>query len=678
MKTLERLLKPRSIAVIGGGTWCENVIRECRKTGFAGEMRAVHPKRNEVLGCPAVASIADLPAPPDAVFIGINRKSTIDIVGELSARGAGGAVCFASGFSEASEELEDGADLQAALVAGAGDMPILGPNCYGFINALDGVALWPDQHGLVGVSGGVAIISQSSNIALNLTMQTRGLPIAYLITSGNQAQTGLSRIGEALLNDKRVTAIGLHIEGIDDLRSFESFARRAQEAGKPVVALKVGNSEQARAATISHTASLAGSMTGAGALFSRLGIAQVGSLTSLLETLKLLHVAGRLPSSRIASMSCSGGEASLMADTACGRNVSFPELDEHQKANLRGVLGPKVALSNPLDYHTYIWGDVEAMSRTFAAMMAGDISLGIVVLDIPRLDRCSPEEWFKVITAMERAMEMTGKPVAIASSLPENLSESISSDLISKGIIPFCGMTEAVEAVEAVGGLANARRFGPLFHPPDATGARAMSEYEAKVRLQEFGLRVPLNKLVEGASQASSAAEEIGHPVVLKSMGIEHKSEAGAVALDLKSAESVLSAANRMPVKTFLVEEMVTDVHAELLIGIVRDPAHGLVLTLAAGGVLTELLRDSVSLIVPIGRSAIKEALSRLSYARVLQGYRNSPACDLEAIVTAVMAVQSYAMSAPVEEVEINPLLCGGDFAIAGDALIKCGEANDS
>ena len=238
--------------------------------------------------------------------------------------GIGGAVCFASGFREAAAELEDGVGLQEELVTAAGDMPILGPNCYGFINALETASLWPDQHGLAKVSSGVAIISQSSNIALNLTMQARGLPIAYIMTVGNQAQSGLSHIGEALLDDDRVTAIGLHIEGIDDLKSFEAFARQAWACGKPVVALKTGRSDQAQAATVSHTASIAGSSAGATALFDRLGIAEVQSLPVLLETLKLLHVHGPLKSARIASLSCSGGEASLMADLGLAHDVVFP------------------------------------------------------------------------------------------------------------------------------------------------------------------------------------------------------------------------------------------------------------------------------------------------------------------------------------------------------------------
>ena len=300
MEPLSRLLRPSSIAVIGGGTWCANVIAECRKIGFAGPVWPVHPTKTEVAGLRAYPTIADLPEAPDATFIGVNRAASIDTLRALAARGAGGAVCFASGFREAAAETGDGAELEAELVAAAGPMRILGPNCYGFLNLLDGAALWPDQHGALRVERGVALITQSSNIAINLTMQTRGLPIAYAVTAGNQAQTGMAEIAEALLDDPRVTALGLHVEGIGDLAGFAAMAARAQALGKPIVAVKAGASDKARVAAVSHTGSLAGSDAGADALFARLGIALVSGLAELLETLKILHVVGPLGSGDIA------------------------------------------------------------------------------------------------------------------------------------------------------------------------------------------------------------------------------------------------------------------------------------------------------------------------------------------------------------------------------------------
>ncbi|HMA13503.1 MAG TPA: CoA-binding protein, partial [Kiloniellaceae bacterium] len=287
MRSLERLLRPRSIAVFGGGP-AAAVIAQCDRLGFAGELWPVHPEKAEIGGRRAYRGVAELPGAPDAAFVAVNRHLTIDIVRDLAAAGAGGAVCYASGFREAEGEDAEGEALQAALVDAAGTMPILGPNCYGMINYAEGALLWPDQHGgrrLAGDERGVAIVTQSSNIAINMTMQRRGLPLAYVVTAGNQAQTGLSEIAVGLLDDPRVTALGLHIEGFDSLRGMEALAARARELRKPVVALKVGRSDQARAATLSHTASLAGSDAVASAFLRRLGIARLDSVPAFLEAL---------------------------------------------------------------------------------------------------------------------------------------------------------------------------------------------------------------------------------------------------------------------------------------------------------------------------------------------------------------------------------------------------------
>lgn len=671
---LARLLRPQTIAVIGGGQWCANVVEQCQKVGFSGDIWPVHPKRDSVGGVPAFKTIEDLPAAPDASFIGINRDLTIEAIGALSRRGAGGAVCFASGFREAQAETTDGAAKQEALLKAAGEMTILGPNCYGFVNHLDGAALWPDQHGGIPVDTGVALVTQSSNIAINLTMQDRGLPVSYVVTAGNQAQTGISEISCALLEDPRVTALGLHIEGIDDLRAFEAMADMARRLGKPVVALKVGKSDQAQAATISHTASLAGSDAGATALLERLGIGQVSSLPALLETLKLFHVAGPLSSNRIASMSCSGGEASLMADSAHGSGLTFPALTTPQQDGLRRALGPMVSLANPLDYHTYIWGDVDAMAATFTAMMQGDLAIGCVVLDFPRADRCDASAWEPVIDAVARTRQETGRPMAILGSLKETLPEQVATRLIDMGIVPFAGLEEAVTAMSVAAQIGCHRPAeAPLLVAPQATETSILSEAEAKRVLAEHGVRVPRSAQAKSAETAAKAASRIGFPVVLKGMGIAHKTEAGAVALNLNDPQAVAAAAANMPADSFLLEEMVADSVAELLVGVVSDPAHGYVLTLAAGGVLTEVLGDSVSLLVPASRQEVRAKLEQLRIARLLQGYRGKPAANIAAIVDAIMAVQAYVTAARPQEVEINPLICGSERAVAADALIRTG-----
>lgn len=444
---LNRLLRPKSIAVVGGGAWCHAVVQQCRSTGFTGEIWPVHPQRKEIGGLASFRSVEELPGAPDATFIGVNRHATVAVARALDRCGAGGAVCFASGFLEAQCEDDEAAELQRELLEASGDLAILGPNCYGFLNYLDGAALWPDQHGGKSVHSGVAIITQSSNIAINLTMQKRALPIAYVVTTGNQAKLSLAEVGTALIADQRVTALGCHIEGFGDLAAFEKLAATCMEHGKPLLVLKVGKSERGRTGTISHTASLAGSAAGAQAFLDRLGIASVETLGAFLETLKLFHVHGLLDGNRVASLSCSGGEAGLVADAGEMLNTSFPGLGVVREKQLRQTLGPNVTLANPLDYHTYIWRNRSALRDTFMAMSGPDIDITMIVLDFPRADRCDVADWTITVDALRDAARETNRLYTLVSTLPDTLPEDTAAALIQSGIVPLVGIEDALTAI---------------------------------------------------------------------------------------------------------------------------------------------------------------------------------------------------------------------------------------
>ena len=668
-RDFSRLFHPKSVAVIGGGAWCVQVIRQLEKFDFQGEIWPVHPKSKEVAGHAAFARLEDLPKAPDASFIGINRFATVETVKVLQDMGAGGAVCFASGFSEASAEDSASDDLQAQLVQAAGDMPILGPNCYGVINAVDGAALWPDQHGCSHVDRGVAILTQSSNIAINLTNQQRGLPIAYVATCGNMAQSSQAEIAAALLEDERVTAIGLHIEGFSDLRAWERLAQKAQARSIPIVALKVGLSEQAQTATVSHTASLAGSDAGAQALLDRLGIVRVWDLPVFLETLKIFHMAGPLASNRVASISCSGGEASLVADTAHGRDVVFPPLNSVQTSNLSNALGPMVALANPLDYHTYIWRDKDAMTKAWAAMTDPSIGITMTIVDYPPTDA---EDWECATAAAVNVHQQTGQVVAVVASLPELMPPDVAARLQEGGVIPLYGVREAVEVIEAASCRRGAQAQPLLLARSVACESEILTEAQAKAEFAQFGMDVPQSLGVHSDQELLKAAEQIGAPLVLKGQGIAHKTEMGAVRVGLDPSE-VEAAARSMPTNSFLIEEMVSDGVAELLVGVTRDPAHGFVLTIAAGGILTELVSDRVSVLIPTNDETLKQALSRLKVAKLLNGYRGQPAAHMDAILGAIHALEDYVLANALllEEAEINPLICTPSRAVVADALIR-------
>ena len=683
MADLSRLLRPRSVAVFGGA-WAANVIGQLQRAGYAGEVWPVHPHRSEVGGVPAHRDVGGLPGSPDASFVAVNRAGAVDILAALAEAKAGGAVCFASGFAETAQEERAGGELQEALLRAAGDMPFLGPNCYGFVNYLDRVPLWPDEHGGAQVERGVAVLAQSSNIAVNLSMQRRSLPIAYLATAGNQAQLSQAAIGLELLADERVTALGLHIEGFTDLQGWQALAARSRTLKKPVVAIKAGRSELAQSLTRSHTASLAGSEAGAAALLARLGIAQVQGLLEFVEALKFLHYAGPLPGRRLASLSCSGGEAALVADAAVGRRLEFPPLAPAQVETLRGVLGPRVHLSNPLDYQTYIWGDAAAMSATFAAMLGGPCDLACLIFDPPRTDRCAAAAWRPAADAWIEAVRRTSGLGAVVATMPELMTEAYAERFMEAGIAPLCGLDEALAAMEAAADIADywsSPLPEPLWPAKAAAGpVEQVGEREAKRLLKAQGLAVPPSRLAANPEEAAAAAVAIGFPVVLKGLGHAHKTERGAVRLGLATAEAVRAAALAMDAPDgWLVEAQVEDAVAELLLGVVADPAHGLVLTLGAGGVWTELLADAASLILPVRDADVLSALRRLRIWPLLAGYRGRPAADVDALVEAAQALARCAAAVDgLVELEVNPYLALTKGGMAVDALLRLSSARSA
>ena len=683
--SLKRLLQPHSIAVFGGRE-AREVVRQCRRMEFAGDIWPVHPSADEVEGLRCFKRVEELPSSPDASFIGVNRQTTVDIVRSLSQKGAGGAVCYASGFKEVS----DGEDLNDALIESAGGMPILGPNCYGVINYLDGALLWPDQHGGRRVDRGVALLTQSSNIGINLTMQARGLPLAYLIALGNQAQTDLATVLATLVEDDRVSAIGLYIEGFPDVRELEKVMSRARERRIPVVAVKSGVSTQGANITRSHTASMAGSDEAASALLKRLGIARIQDLDTLVESLKLLHVHGPLKGNRLCSMSCSGGEASLMADTAIGRDVVFPELTSEQHDSVRATVHDLVSVSNPLDYHTFAWNKEEDLFATYSAMLACGFDLSMLVLDFPREDRCNLETWDPAVNAVTRAVVKTRAPTAVVASLPESLPEKIAKDLVSMGVAPLCGIRQALDAAQAASQIGGAWRR-PLFEralpgpgPHLEQPVENLDEAHAKGEIESFGVGVPRGDCVTSVDGLKNAAESLTYPLVLKACdaALLHKSDAGAVMVGIDDFDELVVGAETLfsCYPSLLVEEMITDAVCELIVGVRQDPVIGPWMMVGSGGIYAELLGDTRVTLLPAPDDELETMISSLKIHPLLSGYRGSEAGDVSALLATLQSVSDFVMKRreSLVALEINPLLVRpkGKGVCAVDAVLQYARAS--
>ncbi|MEE9480211.1 MAG: acetate--CoA ligase family protein [Kiloniellales bacterium] len=691
-QNLARLFAPRHAAFVGGND-AAIAAAQCIAMGFEGPVWGVNPHRQDLGGQPCFARIEDLPQPPDAAFLAVPRDAAVDTVDALRQIGAGGVVCYTAGFGELGDE---GAALERALVAAAGEMALVGPNCYGLLNYVHGVALWPFGFGGARVARGVAIITQSGMLGSDLTMNRRSVPLAYVISAGNQAMLGIEDYLDVLVGDPAVAAIGLHVEGLRDVPRFCETAIRALEAQVPIVVLKSGTSEIGGRLTITHTGSLSGRDQVYQALFDRLGIVRVDSPVQLLETLKMVSLAGVPEGRRLAGFAASGGNATLLADYAEPLGLSFPQPSPSVAKAIAARLPEVATVSNPLDYTTPLWGHEAELAALFEAALAEGYDAALLVQDYPHPDIAFGKDGYLAdARAFIAATRAAGLPAAVVSGLPENIDRDSREMMVAGGIAPLQGIKEAMIAVAgataygerrariaAAGGAAKLR-LAPV--PPAPTDLEALDEWQGKQRLAAAGIPVPDGRL-SGAAAAPGAAEELGFPVAVKmaSSRLHHKTEAGAVRLGLQSVAAVAEAVAEITESVakhdpkavcdaFLVERMIAEPVAEVLVGIRRDDRFGQIMVLASGGILVELVGDSRTLLLPTDRESVSEALDSLAVSKLLAGYRGGRAGDKEAVVEVSLALARFAETHrdDLEELEVNPLMVLRQGACAADVLLR-------
>jgi acyl-CoA synthetase (NDP forming) len=680
---IRRLIAPRSIALIGASAWTDAVAAGNAAIGYQGTVWRVHPTRASTPTTTFYRSVAELPGAPDAAFIAVPNHDAPAVAGELKACGAGGFVCFTAGFSELGTE--SGHALTRALIDNAGDLPFFGPNCYGFVNFFDLVAMLPDQ--VVGspIERGVAVICQSGTIALTLSFNDRSVPIGYLFTVGNQIRLAVEDLIESLCDDARVTAFGLYLEGVKDPERFARAADKARRAGKPIAVVKSGRTAAAARTAHSHTGALAGADSVFEAFCRQAGLARCDTLGTLCETLKVFHTGGALAGRKVLVMGASGGDMAMTADVSRSLDLDFAPIPREQELALRELLTDRVTIANPFDIHTYLWFDPPALGRVFGTVLrAGYDAVGFM-LDCPPEAKANTASFDAAIDAFIDASHGASARAALIASLPETISARVRQRCLDGDVIPLQGQREAMEALALAGAVGLAWGSNPsvrLQIPPggatDSRQARTLSEYEGKAALKEFGVAIPRGELAPSGSAAERAAA-LGFPVVIKAVGahLEHKTEVGGVALNIRNAADADAAARRLSAlsDSLLVEQMTTDGVAEILIGLIVDAQFGQVLVLGAGGVLTELLSDSVTLLPPWTRESVGAALRALKVGKLLWGYRGKPAGDVEALIDTVLNVTRYASAnlATLVEIDVNPVIVRpkSSGAVAVDVMIR-------
>ena len=692
---LEKLLNPKSIAIVGASDKIGpgfNAWKALEHVGFQGKVHLVNPSKAELLGQKCHPDLAAIDGDIDAVFVAVKAESVLEVARQAAAKHAGGMAILSSGFGDAGEA---GLKLQNEFAGFAEEngIAVCGPNCLGLLNFAGRTALFGTSLPDAVKRGGIAAIVQSGSIGIALLNSARGLGLSHMITSGNEAVTATADYLEALIDDPAVRTVIIFAEQIRKPQKFMRMARKAAEAGKPVIVLKSGRSERAKAAVMAHTGAVAGSVEACDAALAANGVIQVFTLDELLETAALVsQIRGRPTARRIGALSLSGGEIALTLDAAEECGVAFAPLAEAE-AKIRPLMPEFSHLSNPLDL---TWaGLYDAKVAEGCAQAIGELKeVGALVLvqDAPTgLGAQQAGRYATLLAAVARGAEAAGKPLIAVTNLADEPHPELARVAREAGVPYLRGTREGMAAIGRYAQWATRelRKHAIVTNRQEKQPAekllkefRVPAEHEARRILASYGIAGPQERFVTTADEAAKAAAEIGFPVVLKGMvpGMVHKSEAGMVKLRLASSEEVLKAARKMSAPGYLVQKMMTPV-AEVLVGARVDPDFGPLIVVGAGGINVELYNDVAVRIAPISEAEALEALAATRISRVLDGWRGAPRADTKAAAKGIAAVSRFIADFADEilEVEINPfaVFADGEGCLALDAVIVAREESD-
>jgi acyl-CoA synthetase (NDP forming) len=690
---IERMLRPRSIAIVGAspspGSLGAGLLANLERFAFRGDIHLVNAGRQEISGRPCVKSTSALPAGVDCAALAIPRAGILDAVAGCAARGVGGVIIYAAGFAEAGA---DGSALQAELARVARDhgMAIAGPNCLGHINFVDGIPLTFSACAPVPVAGrrGIGIVSQSGAMAtvLRAALHARDVAVSFSISTGNEALNGAEDFLDHLIDDESTRVLLLMVEQFRHPQRFLALARRAHDAGKPVVLLHPGRSAAARVSSKTHTGAMSGDYEVMRAFVAHAGVAVVESLEELIDLGELMIRWRAPPRGGAAVISDSGAFKAMVLDFCEGSDLDLPEPSAATKSVL-GAIAPDLILpTNPLDVTAQSLIDPDIYRRAIEPLLE-DPRYGSLVLAVVLSSQTHSQRKMAPIIA---ALEDFGprKPVVFA-MLGEDCEVAPAIIARLRGLnVPFFRSPErALRALARLAGLRAPRSSGraAVGHAGERLPAGVIPEYVAKKLLAEAGIPVPLAELASGLPDARGAAARIGFPVVLKAQSplLAHKSDAGGVVLGLADDAALAAGWHKLQADIgakypdlrldgVLVEAM-TRPGVELILGVRGDPDWGPVLVVGLGGVWAEVLRDVRVLPPDLDPAAIVAELGKLKAAPLMTGFRGAPALDLGAVAEIASRLARFATAHPeIAEIDINPLVVYPEHegAIAVDALI--------
>lgn len=693
-KALLPLFDPKSIAVVGAspraGSFGNRTVANL--AGYDGDVYPVNEKYDQVEGLRCYPSLAGLPRTPDLVVLTTPMASVEPLLEECIAAGVPSVMVYASGFSEvATKEGRAAQDRLSKRAAQAG-VRLLGPNCVGLLNYTSGARIsfagTPEGRLVTGPAIGLICQSGALGFALAQAME-RGVGFSHVLSCGNSSDVDVADWVSALADEPSCQVIACAFEGISDPRKFLEAAQIAQKANKPLIVFKMAIGEEGAVAAMSHTASLAGSATLWQALFDRAGAVTVADFDALIETAWFFAKAPAPKADGVAVLSGSGGAAIMSADMAelVGVKMPQPLPDVHDR--LKALIPPFVPARNPCDVTAGVINDMDTL-----------LACGDALLDDPQFGALIYAYSYAYETATLRQPHLSalsakhGKPIIYVwlTQLIEGPGREQAEH--DPNIIVVSSMRRAFEIIQA---WTNRSKPKVVDHTPCQDGfgrdtalallegakGTALGEQASKGVLAAYGIKVPKERLVRDVEQAAQAALDFGGALVMKvdSPDIQHKTDIGGVELSITGADAARAAYDRIMIACheaqpkaridgILVQEMVSK-GLEVIAGFHNAPGFGPVITLGLGGVLTEVLNDTVSALAPVDECEAKAMLRRLRGARLFDGYRGGPCVDQDAVAHAVAALSRIAMDFPkhLSEFDVNPLICLPDGCVAVDGL---------
>ncbi|MEV0732926.1 acetate--CoA ligase family protein [Polymorphospora sp. NPDC050346] len=683
--TLTAFLNPRSIAVVGASQKADSVggrIMGQLTTSFDGPIYPINPNYDTVRGLPAFPTIGAVGQPVDLVLAAASSKLIPSILRESTQSGAQGAVVYSSGFAEvggAGEALQAELD---RLVAETG-LRLLGPNCLGFANFRRGLTATFTRVPFDVRDGNIAVLAQSGSMGIGTASLLRadGAGVGFWAATGNELDVSTGELAmELLASDEDVPdVIAMVVEGVNNAETVMKAGRQAARAGKQVVLLKLGRTERGRQAAISHTAALAGSYASFAAACEQNGIVMVDTIRELVDVTRGFAAGRRPRGNRVVVISSSGGNGALMADATEQARLALPQPSAQLRARLAEVLPSFGSAGNPIDITGNLVNDLRPVAAVLEEIGSSDefdiVAYGTVARTLPETHR----------EILLRAAQGTDKPFLALAHQPDVLAR-----MAERGLTCFA---DAASLIGVAGKLVQAQEAGAFLDVTDAPAAGGatvtattgtLSESESKALLVRYGVPVPTETVVDEEDAAVRAVEELPGPAVFKidAAWLPHKSDVGGVIIGVRGREAAAAAFARLgrvarqhrptpdaPYRILVAEQVPPGI--ELMLGLTRDPVHGAVVTLAAGGVAAEIIAESQVSVVPFNRSRAQAMVDRLWGGRLVSHHRGLTAAARESLVDVLMGVQRLALAEPtVAEADVNPLIATADRVVAVDGLV--------